>query len=132
MRNKSKFEALAASLDVPYRVFSPSDAPETIDKALQGMKLLANGAGPFKATSSFFMDACIRNKVHYIDRFAELHGFLSVEERDLEAKAAGVMLLPVVCTGLEAIMDCVGARLLDRVSTPAELEQVLDLNGPLS
>lgn len=131
-RTECKVKALAKSLDVPYRVFSPDDAPEVVDQAFQGVKLLANGAGPFQVTTDSFMDACIRNKVHYVDISAELYSFHAAIKRDAEAKAAGVMLLPTACSGVESILDCVGSRLVEKVQSPFKVEQILNINGPVS
>lgn len=131
-RTESKVKALAKSLDVPYRVFSPDDCPEMIDQALEGVKLLANGAGPFQVTTDSFMDACIRNKVHYIDISAELYSFHAATKRDAEAKAAGVMLLPTAGSGIESILDCVGGRLIEKAQSPVKVEQFLNINGPVS
>lgn len=131
-RTPSKVKALATSLNVPYRIFSPSDSTDAVDQALAGIKVLANGAGPFQLTTDAFMDACIRNRVHYLDISAELYSFDAAIKRDEEAKKAGVMLLPTACSGVECILDCVGGRLLDKVQSPVKLEQVLNINGPLS
>lgn len=131
-RTESKVKALAESLEVPYRVFSPDDAPGLVDQALKGVKLVASGAGPFQATTDWFMDACIRNGVHYIDVSAELYSFHAATKRDAEAKAAGVMLLPSACSGVECILDCVGGRLVEKVQSPVKLEQFLNINGPVS
>lgn len=131
-RTESKVKALAANLDVPYRIFSPHDSTEAVDQALAGVSLLANGAGPFRLTTDAFMDACIRNGVHYIDISAELYSFDAAAARDEEAKKAGVMLLPSAGSGIECILDCVGGRLLERVKSPVKVKQVLNINGPVS
>jgi short subunit dehydrogenase-like uncharacterized protein len=132
-RTESKLSALAASLSVPYHVFSPTSSPAaTIDAALAGHTVLINGAGPFKHTAAPLMDACIRNGVHYVDITAELGSLDAAAGRDEAARKAGVMLLPTGGSGVESILDCFGGRMLGKVQGPVKLEQTLNIHGPLS
>lgn len=131
-RTSHKVMTLAQSLNVNWRVFSPDDPPDIIDKGMTGLKLFVNGAGPFQKSTGPFMDACIRNGVHYIDISAELDSYQAAAQRDDDAKRAGVTLLPAGAAGVEVILDCLAGRLLERTTSPIQVEQVLNIHGPLS
>lgn len=131
-RTESKVKATASLLKAPYRIFSPDDATSVLDKNLTGLTLFVNGAGPFHRTCEQFMDACIRNGVHYIDITAELNSFHAAAVRDQAAKNAGVMLMPSAASGVEVMLDCIGGRVLERAAAPVKLEHTMNINGPVS
>ena len=131
-RSPSKVQALAHSLGVDYRVFSPTSPTTEIDAAITGLTLFINGAGPFQQSTLPFMDACIRSKVHYIDISAELDSFRAGESRDEDARRAGVMLVPAGAAGIEVVLDCLAGRVIERTPKPVKVGQVLNINGLLS
>ena len=65
-------------------------------------------------------EACIRNRVHYLDITGEIGVFESLARRDAQAKSAGVTLLPGV--GFDVVpTDCLAAYLKQRLPTATRL-----------
>jgi short subunit dehydrogenase-like uncharacterized protein len=129
-RNASALVSLAASLGVEYRVFPLDDIAE-IDRSLRGVGALLNCAGPFARTADVLMRACIRNGVHYLDVAAELDGYRLAEVLDVEAKAAGVMLLPG-SGGSVAMLGCLAGHTVARTSNPSSIRVAMHVSGGLS
>ncbi len=88
-------------------------------------------AGPFSATSRPMADACIRNRVHYLDITGEIDVFEALAARDAEAKEAGVMLLPGVGFDV-APSDCLAAHLKRRLPDAIDLKIYLEGNANVS
>lgn len=118
-RNAATVGALAARLKLPHRVFGLDD-PAAIDRALDGVKVVLHCAGPFSHTYRAMVDACLRNKAHYLDITGEVEVFEGCAARDREARAAGVMLMPGV--GFDVVpSDCLAAHLKRRLPTATRL-----------
>lgn len=108
-RNAAATAALARTLDCEHRVADLNDAT-ALDRALQGAGAVLHCAGPFSATSSPMVEACLRQRCHYLDITGEIDVLESVHARDAAARAAGVVLCPA--TGFDVVpTDCVAARL---------------------
>jgi hypothetical protein len=75
------------------RAFDLGD-PTRLDAAIKDVSVVLCVAGPFSTTSRPMADACLRNRVHYLDITDEIDVFEAVAARDAEAKARGGMLLP--------------------------------------
>ncbi|MFL6708839.1 MAG: saccharopine dehydrogenase NADP-binding domain-containing protein [Massilia sp.] len=129
-RSAAALVSLAASLGVEYRVFPLDDIAE-IDRSLRGVGALLNCAGPFARTADVLMRACIRNGVHYLDVAAELDGYRLAEVLDVEAKAAGVMLLPG-SGGSVAMLGCLAGHTVARTSNPSSIRVAMHVSGGLS
>ena len=129
-RNAAALVSLAASLGVEYRVFPLDDIAE-IDRSLRGVGALLNCAGPFARTADVLMRACIRNGVHYLDVAAELDGYRLAEVLDVEAKAAGVMLLPG-SGGSVAMLGCLAGHTVARTSNPSSIRVAMHVSGGMS
>jgi short subunit dehydrogenase-like uncharacterized protein len=101
--------AFAAELGLPWRRFALSDVAAT-RRALDGVAVLANCAGPFAATFAPLADACLLARTHYADVTGEIDVFVAAERRGDDARAAGIVLCPGV--GFDVIpTDCVAACL---------------------
>ncbi len=83
----SPIEKLAAALDLPMRVFDLGDAPAAA-AAIANMAVVANCTGPFAATSTSMIDACLRSRAHYLDITGEIDVFLAAQRRHADAQAA--------------------------------------------
>ncbi|SDG41376.1 Uncharacterized conserved protein [Duganella sp. OV458] len=129
-RNEAALVSLAASLDVEYRVF-PLDDVAVIDRSLHGVDALLNCAGPFIRTAEVLMRAGIRNGVHYLDVAAELDGYRLAEVLDVEARAAGVMLLPG-SGGSVAMLGCLAGHTVARTNNPLSIRVAIHVSGGLS
>ena len=65
-RNLAKVNAVARPLGLKARAFDLGDSAR-IDAAIKGVAVALDVAGPFSATSRPMADACLRNRVHYLD-----------------------------------------------------------------
>ena len=126
-RNMEKLQAVADPLNLPSRGFSLTD-PTGLDAALEGVGVVLCIAGPFSATSRPMADACIRRHVHYLDITGEIDVFEALAARDVEAKQAGVMLLPGV--GFDVVpTDCLAAHLKRRLPDATDLKLYIKVSN---
>ncbi|MCB1582602.1 MAG: saccharopine dehydrogenase NADP-binding domain-containing protein [Marinicella sp.] len=108
-RSKDKVEALAKKYDLECRVFS-IDMLENSDALIGQMALVLNCAGPFSQTAQVVIQACLKQRAHYIDITGEIDVFEYAASLDQSAKERGVVLCPGV--GFDVIpTDCVAAKL---------------------
>src|SRR5579859_7720439 len=70
-RNEGKLRALATDLQLEFRVAELAD-PRLIDRALEGIGVVLNAAGPFSSTAPPLLDACLRAGAHYLDVTGEV------------------------------------------------------------
>jgi short subunit dehydrogenase-like uncharacterized protein len=129
-RNEKKLAAMASTLDIPFRTFS-LDKPEIVEEALADVAVVLNCAGPFMYTANALIKAAIAKQVHYLDVAAESDSYKLAETLDKAAAAAGVMLLPG-CGGSVAMLGCLAAHAVERVTTPKSLSLALHVAGPMS
>ncbi len=127
-RNAQRLTALAAQLDVAYRVFT---ADEQAAESLTGIDVLLNFAGPFAQTAGALMHACIKAGVDYLDITAEINVYRLAERLGAPAAEAGVMLLPGV--GWDVVpTDCLAMHVAQRVANPQSLKIALQVAGSMS
>jgi short subunit dehydrogenase-like uncharacterized protein len=118
-RDAAAVQAVAGPLALAWRAASLDDAV-ALDAALAGVTVVIHCAGPFSRTSRRMADACLRNRVHYLDITGEIAVFEALAARDAEARAAGVMLLPGA--GFDVVpSDCLAAHLKRRLPTATSL-----------
>jgi short subunit dehydrogenase-like uncharacterized protein len=126
----AKVSAVAEPLGLAWRVFELADNVQ-LDAAMKDVAVALCVAGPFSATSRLMADACIRNRVHYLDIAGEIDVFEALAARDAEAKEAGVMLLPGV--GFDVVpSDCLAAHLKRRLPDAIDLKIYLKVNAKVS
>jgi short subunit dehydrogenase-like uncharacterized protein len=119
-RNRQKTEELAQRYDLKCIVFGLND-PVELDKALKGFRVLLNCAGPFIHTAKPLVEACIRNRVHYLDITGEIPVFELVKSYDKAAKAVGVGLMSGV--GFDVVpTDCAARYLHSRLPSATHLK----------
>lgn len=127
-RSHDKVRALAAQLDVPYRVFT---ANARTAESLEGVGVLLNFAGPFVHTADALMRDCIKAGVDYLDITAEINVYRLAEQLGAEAVESGVMLLPGV--GWDVVpTDCLAMYVARRVQNPQSLSIALQVAGSMS
>jgi short subunit dehydrogenase-like uncharacterized protein len=127
-RNRARLAALAARLDLPFRVF---EADAKADGALSGISVLLNFAGPFAHTAPALMQACIAAGVDYLDITAEINVYRLAERLGATAAEAKVMLLPGV--GWDVVpTDSLAMHVAKRVETPLALSIALQVPGSIS
>ena len=119
-RRAQKVKAVAEPLGLAWRSFDLAEATRLND-GLKDVAVVLNAAGPFSATARPMADACLRNRVHYLDITGEVDVFEALAARDAEAKAAGVTLLPGVGFDV-APSDCLAAHLKRRLPDATDLK----------
>ncbi|MBI2393613.1 MAG: saccharopine dehydrogenase NADP-binding domain-containing protein [Deltaproteobacteria bacterium] len=118
-RDPGRTAEVAQRWGMDHRVFGLDD-PRALDDGLRGVDVVLHCAGPFSRTSKPMVDACLRNRVHYLDITGEIDVFEACAARDAEARAAGVMLLPGV--GFDVVpSDCLAAHLKERLPDATHL-----------
>jgi short subunit dehydrogenase-like uncharacterized protein len=127
-RNASKVERLATELGVDYLVFDLEDS-KTTDRAMKGVAVVLNCAGPFMHTAKPLVDACLRNRAHYLDITGEIPVYEALSARDAEAKARGIMILPGA--GFDVVpTDCLALHLKNRLPSATSLTLAFQSVGP--
>ena len=91
-RSAEKLQQLAVKQNLEWRVFDLKGA-SNLEKQLQDVDLVLNVAGPFNQTSLPLAQACIANKVHYLDITNELEVLQQLYALDEAAKRAGIVVL---------------------------------------
>lgn len=113
-RSAKRIAPLAEELRLEHRAF-PLGAVD-----LRGVGLVLHCAGPFVHTSAPMVEACLAERVHYLDITGEIAVFESIYARNLEARGAGVALIPGV--GFDVVpTDCLAARLARELPGATEL-----------
>jgi short subunit dehydrogenase-like uncharacterized protein len=118
-RSRERLERLAGELGLRSRVVGLDDAA-ALDAALADVDVVLHCAGPFSRTSRPMVDACLRTRRHYLDITGEVAVFEACAARDVEARAAGVMLMPG--TGFDVVpSDCLALHLRERLPSATHL-----------
>jgi len=128
-RNLDKVKVVAGRLGFAARPFDLRD-PGRIDAAIKGVSVVLNIAGPFSATSQPVADACLRNRIHYLEITGEIEVFEALAARDAVAKGRGVMLLPGV--GSDVVpSNCLAAHLKRGLPDATDLKLYLSSGGSM-
>lgn len=118
-RNANKIEALALNFGFDFRIFS-LDETEKLDAALQEVEFVLHCAGPFSLTSKVMVEACLRNKRHYLDITGEIAVFEAMARLDEKAKEAGIMIMPGI--GFDVVpSDCLAKYLKEKLPSATNL-----------
>ena len=129
-RRDEALRPLAAELGLQARAFSLEDAA-AVDRGLAGAKVVLSCAGPFSRTAVPLAAGCLRARAHYLDITGEVSVFAALAERDGEARAAGVMLLPGA--GFDVVpSDCLAAHLHRRLPSATHLRLAFRPGGKFS
>lgn len=107
-RNASKLKELKESLsgDIPSFVVDLSK-PSTIDEVCKKTVCLISCAGPFTKIGMPVVEACLRNRTHYVDSTGEFPFVRLVAERfHAEAVEKGVVV--VSCCGFDSVPSDLG------------------------
>ena len=108
-RNRDALDRLALPLKLTRRVFELND-PDEIDRNLDGIRIVLNCAGPFSRTCGPLLEACLRNRVHYLDITGEIDVFARCHLAHKRAQHEGVVVFPG--TGFDVVpTDCLAALL---------------------
>lgn len=127
-RNAAVVQALARELGLGERVFDLGEVAR-VRRSIAGATLVLNCAGPFSATASPLMSACLAERVHYLDITGEIDVIESAAALDQHAKNTGVTLLPAV--GFDVVpSDCLAAKLAETL--PGANKLLLAISGMAS
>jgi len=129
-RGGEGLDLLGAALDAETREFPLHDA-EAIDAVLHDVAVLLNCAGPFQHTAEPLMAAAIRSGVHYLNIAAELDSYRLAGEKDADAIAARVMLLPG-SGGSVAMLGSLAGRAAETIEQPVRIQIALRVAGSMS
>lgn len=94
-RSEERLREVGQRHDLDWRAFALDDAP-AMKRALTGLDLVLNAAGPFGQTSRPLLDACLEIGTSYADIAGELDAFEEMFERVDDARRAGVAVVPGV------------------------------------
>jgi short subunit dehydrogenase-like uncharacterized protein len=94
-RNESSIATLAKELNLDYAI-ADLENPTALDQLLDGHQLVLHAAGPFSKTAKQMVEACLRNKTHYIDINGDISCFELVKTFNDIAKSSDCMLMPGV------------------------------------
>ena len=118
-RSEARLRPLADALGLEFRVAELLD-PEGMDRALDGIDVVLNGAGPFSSTASEVLDACLRVGAHYLDITGEVAVIDMASRRGAAARQRDIMLMPAV--GFDVVpSDCLVAHAVSRSRDAARL-----------
>jgi short subunit dehydrogenase-like uncharacterized protein len=124
-RDSEPLARLARELGCPWRAFPLSD-PESLRRGVAGAAAVVHCAGPFVSTARPMAEACVDERVHYLDITGETSVFQELLAMGPAAQNAGVMLLPGA--GFDVVpSDCLAAHLVRRL--PGARSLVLAIAG---
>jgi short subunit dehydrogenase-like uncharacterized protein len=126
-RNRDALELLAQRLRLTRRVFELGVAAE-IARNLDGIDVVLNCAGPFVHTAGPLLDACLEQKIHYLDITGEIDVFALCHHAHNRARHQGVVVAPGV--GFDVVpTDSVAAMLKERLPDANELVLAFEAGG---
>lgn len=129
-RDASVVAQQAREMGLPHRAFS-LDNPNDIDAGLRDVKAVLHCAGPFSHTAAPMANACLRNRVHYLDITGEIEVMEMIAALDQAARDAGIMMMPG--TGFDVVpSDCLALHLKKRLPSATHLMLAIRGTGALS
>ncbi len=129
-RDSAAIGTMAERLGLAHRVFRLSD-PAGVRDGLAGVAAVVHCAGPFEVTSAPMVAGCLATGTHYLDVTGEITVLERAYQRDSDARAAGVVLLPAV--GFDVVpTDCLAAMLAAALPTATSLQLAFIAGGGLS
>lgn len=124
-RNEKAVKKLAEELGLSYRVYGMG--LEEDDK-LSDVKVVLHCAGPFIYTSELMIEACLRNKAHYLDITGEIEVFEDAYSYMEEESDPGILVMPGV--GFDVVpTDCLSLYLKEQLPDADKLELCLMNKG---
>ncbi len=124
-RDSEQLVQVARALGCEWRAFPLSD-PDALRRGVRGAGAVVHCAGPFSRTARPMAEACLDERVHYLDLTGEIPVFESLLALSPAARNVGVMLLPGA--GFDVVpTDCLAAHLVRRL--PGAQTITLALSG---
>ncbi|MFP3854421.1 MAG: saccharopine dehydrogenase family protein [Anaerolineales bacterium] len=127
-RSGEKVKVQAEELDLEYMVFGLEDR-QALDEAVDRVGLVLHCAGPYIHTFEPMVEACLRQRAHYLDITGEIPVLEQLVDRDTQAKEKGVMIMPAV--GFDVVAtDCLTVHLKQRLPSATQLTLAIHGDGP--
>ena len=124
-RNKTALSELGNRLGLPTRVVELNDAKQ-LSEALQDVACVVHMAGPFAATFSQMLNACLVTKTNYVDITGEIEVFEAMWSRKEEILQAGITVVPG--SGFDVVpTDCIAGYVAGKLERATSL--VIALRG---
>lgn len=121
-RSAAKLEPLAKEFGLEWLSFELTDRVATV-RALQGVSLVLNIAGPFEWTAPLLVEACLQTGTHYLDIGNEIGVFQKLLTYNKAAQQAGISIVPGVGYGAVAT-NFLARRLAAQLPGATHLELV--------
>jgi short subunit dehydrogenase-like uncharacterized protein len=129
-RSREAIAEIASELGCDARIFDLGN-PERIAGELSGCGVVIHCAGPFSATASPMIAACLAARIHYTDITGEIEVFEHAFAEDAAARATGVVVCPG--TGFDVVpTDCLAATLAAALPDATRLALGFDSRSALS
>lgn len=126
-RNEDALKKQSENSGFPYH-FVEIKETEKLKKLLTPASLVIHCGGPFLFTAKHMVKACIETQTHYTDITGEIAVFELLASFSLQAKEAGIMLLPGA--GFDVVpSDCLALHLKSRLPEATHLELAFALSG---
>lgn len=127
-RSEEALRRLGEELGLEHRI-ARLDDPVVLDRALEGVGVLLNCAGPFRYTYRPLVAACLRAGAHYLDITGEIDVFEGIASFGDAAEERGLMLLPGA--GFDVVpTDCLALHLRHRLPHATRLTIAIRPRGP--
>lgn len=119
-RNGKKLEEQGERLGLPWKAVTLDHPPE-LDALLSSADVVIHCAGPFIRTWKPMVEACIRNRTHYIDITGEIVVFEAIAAYDSKIEEAGIIAMPGA--GFDVVpTDCMASFLKSKLPDATHLE----------
>ena len=129
-RRAERVEEQATEYDLDHRVFS-LEHPEIVEREVATFDAVLNCAGPYTETAEPMVSACMATGTDYLDLAGNVDVLEWIAERDADATAADVALVPAV--GFDVVpTDCLAATLHNAMPDATRLTLALDGFGGVS
>lgn len=126
-RNVDALEPLGKKLRLPVRAFG-LDAPAAVRAGLKDVGLVLHCAGPFSATCTPMLEACLDLGAHYLDITGEIDVFAHCHAQHDRAKKRGIVVIPG--TGFDVVpTDCLAALLKQELPDAQSLVLAFEAGG---
>jgi short subunit dehydrogenase-like uncharacterized protein len=118
-RDRHALETQSRETGYPFETVSLDDG-EALMRLLLNGRLVIHCAGPFQYTAITMAKMCIQTRTHYTDITGEHQVFEALAACDVQAKNAGVMILPG--TGFDVVpSDCLALHLKNKLPSASHL-----------
>ncbi|KAI8083977.1 saccharopine dehydrogenase [Gilbertella persicaria] len=110
-KTRDRLVELDPSLKSLNLLIADTNQPETLDEALSQTRVVISTVGPYTKYGTPLVEACLRQKTHYVDLTGE-YGWTKyiIEQHDKEAKEKHVMIVP--SCGFDSVPSDMGVYML--------------------